>query len=932
MTGYIFAGLGIIFVVLSVCSFKLGWMNWAGRALLVGLTVCILGASGLSFYQSAKRVEKDKENIYLALRFAQDRQSDAALIHLNQVIDANKTVEFLHASGEILLEGMRDNDTMAGLKLRILKETGKYNDDQKDLLTYFENNELSDDSILQNAVKLMTDMLKLKETKEEKFSSYYEIESASVNGHNVQHLLDQYKELYGDDSTDVLELNNDLAGGNKAEALRTVCEMVEDSPSAENRLLLAEVIAEMAYDGEDISDYAFGEELIVQTEKERAKLQESYDKTYAKMEEVQVKLEVATDEKKIAKLTEQKQELYDKCEELMDRIQNIYVYRALNSVADINSLEARVVEARLYYSLGKHDEAINVLVSAADSLAAVFSDNTTLTDGLKLVKKSYGENKGSLSSASEEFSDTVANVLNINSQGMMAVSFSSLSQDFTQKIVSDLKYEDSNIYVLGFDDSNYPEIRVTLGAREDIIKDILEKKNMIAKDTRYAVDYTAEVDDSMETSICFVVDTSGSMSGDPIANVRTAIGSFVSDMDAGRELSLVTFESDAYIRVPTTTDKAAVQAVVSTLTDGGGTNINAGIQVGVQALGDATGLKTMMMLTDGQSDVDMQIVEEAKNAGVTIYTIGFGSVNDALLQEIAEGTGGRYIRAESSNELSSVYNSLGDVIGNTVTITYTVSENADVQPRYFFLRSGNYECSVHYAYREAPEGEKIDYNQVVIERINPQLITMEALSGYIGRGESCPIYISGANLDQITGAKIGDVNCTVEIQSETDAYIQLPEFLREGTYDLTLTTADGETVISREAICIYKEGEVNYNQNYRLGSMRFEASQTVYLASGRMVFSGRIYMLGAEEDDTFRGYTEQLVYLNYDPAHDPWLLEDEWGEYIDLGDSGTFTMEGTIYLDYDDPASGNAGNVVMASGRLEGVCEADQSYISPVED
>lgn len=928
MIGYIFAGLGIVLMVLAILSFKKSWMNVVGRILLVVLTVAVFGASGLSLYQTAKRVQKDKENIYLALRFIEDRESDAALIHLNQVAGTNKDMVFLQSASEILMEGMRDNDTMAALKLRILKETGKYSSDQGDLLSYFEKNELSDDTVLNNAVSLMKDMLKLKEAKETKYASYYEIEYASVCGYNVGGLLEAYEEAYGDDSTAILQLNNNLAGGNKVAALREVCEMVEDNPSAENRLLLAEVIAEMAYDGDTIPDTAFSETISEQTVKELESLQKSYDKNYEKMEKVQAKLEIATDEKKINKLTDQKQKLYEKCEDLMDRMENIYVYRALSSVADINTLEARVVEARLYYSLGEYDKAVEVLVKAADSLAAVFSDNTTLTDGLKLVKKSYSENKGSLSAASEEFSDAVSNVLNINSQGMMAVSFSNLSQDFSQKIVSDLKYEDNNIYVMGFDTSNYPEISVTLGAREEIIADILEHDSIVAKDTRYAVNYTAQVDETTETSICFVVDTSGSMGGTPIANVRTALGSFIKDMETGQEMSLVTFSSDSEIRVPVSTDKAAMQSEVSALGAGGGTDITAGIQMGTQVMESSHGVKTMMMLTDGQSNVDMGVVNQAKDAGITIYTIGFGGVNDEILQQIAEATGGRYVRAESSGELSSVYSSLGSLIGNTVTITYTVTENVEDAPRYFFLRSENYECSVHYDYMETPETEQT----MRIDGVSPQLISEGDLAYGVNQNGSYQLNVTGANLDGVSTAYVGDVECVTENYGDTQLIVKIPQFMGEGSYDLRLVDKNGEECVREGAICVYKDGEQLYYQRYRLGSMLFEAYGTVYLASGQMVFSGAS-MTGIGENDTFHGYTDQLVYVTYDSANDPWLLEDgEAASYIDLGDSGSFTMDGTIYLGSNDPASGNSNNVVMASGKLEGICEKDQSYISPVED
>ena len=43
-------------------------------------------------------------------------------------------------------------------------------------------------------------------------------------------------------------------------------------------------------------------------------------------------------------------------------------------------------------------------------------------------------------------------------------------------------------------------------------------------------------------------------------------------------------------------------------------------------------------MTDGQSDIDMGVVQEAAAEHITIFTIGFGDVNDELLQSIADQT------------------------------------------------------------------------------------------------------------------------------------------------------------------------------------------------------------------------------------------------------------------------------------------------------
>ncbi len=931
MIKYILAGLGLILLIVTIICFKKNKMTLMGRILLGALTVGVFGLSGLSFYSSYQKVQKDKESVYLALRYIENLEGDAARIHLNQIKGANKHMTFFQSAGEVLLEEIRNNDTMASLKLRILKETGDYNSDESDILTYMEANDLQTEDHLQTVIKRMTDMLKLKEAKETEYAAYYEIEYASVCGYGAAGLLAEYEENYGNKNTAVLEINDALAGGNKESALLAVSERVAEEPNEENRLLLAEVIAQMAYEDYPITDQAFGAELSEQTKKERERLQKSYDKNYKKLESVQAKLDVASGEKKIESLTEKKQKLYDTCTDLQDRMENLYVYRAINAVSDIPSLEARVVESRLYYSIGQQEAAVDVLVNASDSMAALLSDNTTLADGLHLIQKAYGENKGSLSGQSPEFADAVSSVLNINSQGLMAVNFSKLSTNFVQKIVGDLKYEDNNIYVLNLDDSKFPEVQVTLGAREDILAGIAEKTDITAKDTRYVVEYQVEKEDKEEntTSIGFVVDVSGSMGGEPIANVRLALDSFVQGTDAGQEMAMVTFDDEGQVQSPITTDKAAIQASINSLYANGGTNIDAGIRVGTEVLRESSGIKVMMLLTDGQSSVSDEAIMNAKAEGITIYTIGFGGVNDEVLQYIADSTGGRYVRADSYGELGSVYNSLADIIGNSLTITYTVTENLETPSRYFFLNNPKQECSVHYVYMD--EADAVE-TTMRMDEIYPQLVTKEDIADEINKGREYSFNINGAGLSQVSKAFIGDMECTVQPGSDYYVNILIPKALQEGTYEVRLETEAGDSVVRTEGICVYKQGEQALGRKYRLGSMIFEPGMVVYLQKGRMVFSGA-NMHSTKEKDTFSASAHQLIYVNYDSTVQLPADEDVYTlEYIDLGDSGSFTMDGVIYLNGDDPAAGNRGGVVMAAGYIQGTCDAEQCHIAPVAE
>lgn len=106
------------------------------------------------------------------------------------------------------------------------------------------------------------------------------------------------------------------------------------------------------------------------------------------------------------------------------------------------------------------------------------------------------------------------------------------------------------------------------------------------------------------------------------------------------------------------------------------------------AIGDALGLaikrlrerpvesRVLILLTDGQdtaSTVDpMEAAALASEMGVRIYTIGIsrrlgnranasGEVDEALLNAVAQSTGGRYFRARNPAELQRIYQVLDDL-------------------------------------------------------------------------------------------------------------------------------------------------------------------------------------------------------------------------------------------------------------------------------
>jgi len=74
-------------------------------------------------------------------------------------------------------------------------------------------------------------------------------------------------------------------------------------------------------------------------------------------------------------------------------------------------------------------------------------------------------------------------------------------------------------------------------------------------------------------------------------------------------------------------------------------------------------IKVIILLTYGEGYYDNNLTTEAKNNGITIYTIGLGtSVDENLLRDIATQTGGMYFPVSSASQLPQVFKRITEIV------------------------------------------------------------------------------------------------------------------------------------------------------------------------------------------------------------------------------------------------------------------------------
>ena len=142
---------------------------------------------------------------------------------------------------------------------------------------------------------------------------------------------------------------------------------------------------------------------------------------------------------------------------------------------------------------------------------------------------------------------------------------------------------------------------------------------------------------ALDKEIIFVIDKSGSMSGDKIAQVKRVFTGIITDLPPDDHFNIIFFDSDVMVfrdalMEANTQTKADAANFVNALDANGGTNINEALQT---ALGmfdpDSERVPIIVFLTDGEPTdgvtspyVIRDNVKAANGAGVSIFTIAFG--------------------------------------------------------------------------------------------------------------------------------------------------------------------------------------------------------------------------------------------------------------------------------------------------------------------
>jgi Ca-activated chloride channel homolog len=213
-------------------------------------------------------------------------------------------------------------------------------------------------------------------------------------------------------------------------------------------------------------------------------------------------------------------------------------------------------------------------------------------------------------------------------------------------------------------------------------------------------------------TVILTIDVSRSMQADDVKPSRleaakAAAQAFLQNQPKNVYIGIVSFSNNAALVQAPTTNRTEAAAAINRLMPQSGTAIGQGILTSVNAIAEQTGAPkvtnptgslgqpaptlqptplppgtyapaVIVLLSDGQNNINpapLDIVDQAINRGIRIYTIGLGTTSGSIvgfqgrsirvfldettLKQIAQQTGGRYYHADNETDLRNIYSTLG---------------------------------------------------------------------------------------------------------------------------------------------------------------------------------------------------------------------------------------------------------------------------------
>ena len=196
-------------------------------------------------------------------------------------------------------------------------------------------------------------------------------------------------------------------------------------------------------------------------------------------------------------------------------------------------------------------------------------------------------------------------------------------------------------------------------------------------------------------NVAIVLDKSGSMRGDKIAEAKRAAIMAIERLRSDDIVSVIAYDSTVNVLVPATKalDRERIASAIRRLQAGGNTALFAGVSKGareVRKFLEEDRVNRVILLSDGLANVGpsspgdlAELGTSLIKEGISVTTIGLGlDYNEDLMTQLADTSDGNHMFAETARDLARTFDrEFGDVLSVVAQdVTVTINCAAGVRP------------------------------------------------------------------------------------------------------------------------------------------------------------------------------------------------------------------------------------------------------------
>lgn len=184
--------------------------------------------------------------------------------------------------------------------------------------------------------------------------------------------------------------------------------------------------------------------------------------------------------------------------------------------------------------------------------------------------------------------------------------------------------------------------------------------------------------------LLLLIDVSGSMAGDPMAQAKEAAKGLIQALAATDRVAVMSFADSVQLVQDYSTDRDQTAATIDGLVAKGNTALYDATGAAAYKAGtSASSRRAIILVSDGAQDgvkvktTREQALAAAVGVAVPYFAIGEGNgIDRAYLTELATSTRGRYLEAPKTNDLSGLFASIGQLLTSQFIVSFDASTAA----------------------------------------------------------------------------------------------------------------------------------------------------------------------------------------------------------------------------------------------------------------